>query len=100
MDHSTHVPLAESELTADILEGATVYGPDDDDIGTISHLHGRGMDAKAVVDVGGFLGIGSKAVAIPVSSLHFMRDEDGDVHATTDWSEDDLKALPAHHDLG
>ena len=48
------------------------------------------------MDVGGFLGIGAKPVALPVSQLDFMRDEDGEVHATTTLTKDQVKALPEH----
>ena len=77
MDHTTHQPLSTTELTEDNLVDADVYGPDDDKIGSVSHLHGSGPNAKVVVDAGGFLGIGAKPVALPVSQLDFMRDEDG-----------------------
>jgi len=98
MDHSRHVRLSANELTADILEGATIYGPGDDEIGSVSHIHGAGSDAQVVIDVGGFLGIGAKPVAVRVSELHFMRDEDGNVHALTNWTKDQLKAMPEHTD--
>ncbi|GAA2817170.1 PRC-barrel domain protein [Aminobacter aminovorans] len=98
MDHSTHVRLTEAELTPDMLEGATIFGPDDEDIGFVSHLHGSGSTAQVVIDVGGFLGIGAKQVAVPVSQLQFMRDEDGVVHAVTTWTEDQLKDMPEHVD--
>ena len=62
---------------------STIYGPGDEKIGSVAHLHGSGAGAQVIVDVGGFLGIGAKPVALPVSQLHFMRDEDGEVHATT-----------------
>lgn len=94
MDHANHVRLAPSELTPDILEGATVYGPDDEKIGSVDHLHG----SSVVVDVGGFLGIGAKPVAVPTSQLDFMRDEDGDVHAVTSWTKEELKEMPEHKD--
>ena len=42
IDHSTHTRLPQAELTADTLEGATIYGIDDETIGTVSHLHGSG----------------------------------------------------------
>ena len=45
---------------------------------------------------GGFLGIGAKPVAVSASDLDFMRDEDGDVHAT--WTKDQLKGMPEHQD--
>ncbi len=94
MDHSKHVRLAPSELTPDVVEGATIYGPDDGSIGTLDHLHG----STAVIDVGGFLGIGAKPVAVPVTDLDFMRDESGNVHAVTAWSKDQLEAAPEHRD--
>ena len=98
MDHSKHSLLNPNELNQTTLEGASVYDPDDNDIGTVSHLHGAGPNAQVVVDVGGFLGIGAKPVALDVSQLNFMRDESGTVHATTTMTKDQLKGLPEHHD--
>jgi PRC-barrel domain len=98
MDHANHVRLTTTELTPQILEGATIYGPSDETIGTVSHTHGAGADTKVVIDVGGFLGIGAKPVAVRVSDLDFMRDEDGEVHAVTSWTKDQLKAMPEHVD--
>ncbi len=97
MDHSSHARLADSELNEDTLIDAVVYGTDDQIIGTVSHVHGVGAATKVIVDVGGFLGIGAKPVALTTSQLTFMRDEDGEVHATTAWTKDQVKALPEHH---
>jgi hypothetical protein len=97
MDHTKHQRLASAELTEGNLVDATIYGPDDETIGTISHFHGSGAGAEVVVDVGGFLGIGAKPVALPVSQLDVMRDEGGKVHATTPMTKDQMKALPEHH---
>jgi len=96
MDHSKHTPLRSEELTSANLEGANVYGPDDSHIGDVSHFHGTGPSAQVVVDVGGFLGIGAKPVALPVANLNFMRDESGNVHATTTMTKDQLTDLPEH----
>lgn len=98
MDHSKHTPLRTDELTNYTLEGAKVYGPEDSTVGSVSHLHGVGMAAKAVVDVGGFLGLGAKHVALDMPRLNFMRDESGTVHATTAMTKDQLKELPEHED--
>lgn len=98
MDHAKHHRLDSHELTAVALDGATIYGPGDEKIGSVSHMHGTGPSAQAVIDVGGFLGIGAKPVAVPLSALEFMRDEDGDVHAVTTWTKDELKAMPEHVD--
>ena len=63
MDHSNHTRLLPSELAT--VDGATIYGPGDEK-GHVSHLHSAGQAATVVVDVGGFLGIGAKPVALPI----------------------------------
>ena len=98
MDHSKHIRLTPEELNESVLEDATIYGPDDEEIGSVSHVHGTGPAAQVVIDVGGFLGIGAKPVAVQASQLDFMRDENGDVHAVTAWTKDALEAMPEHHD--
>ena len=98
MDHSKPVRLAGNELNADVLADAKIYGPGDEKIGTVAHLHGAGPTAQIVIDVGGFLGISAKPVAVPIGGLEFMRDEAGDVHAVTNWTKDQLKAMPEHSD--
>jgi len=97
MDHSNHIRLSPNELTADALEGATIYGADDHKVGHVSHVHGTGISSRIVIDVGGFLGLGAKPVAVPANELEFMRDEDGDVYAVTSWTKDQLEQMPAHH---
>ncbi|MDZ4088599.1 MAG: PRC-barrel domain-containing protein [Tabrizicola sp.] len=96
MDHSTHTPLGPAELTESTLVGATIYGADDEKVGTISHLHQSGAVAQAVVDVGGFLGIGSKPVLVSLNELNMMRDHTGSVHGMTSWTKDELKTFPEH----
>ena len=96
MDHSNHVRLSPSELTPAMLEGATIYGADDHKVGTVSHTHGTGPGSQIIVDVGGFLGLGAKPVAVPIDDLDFMRDEKGEVHAATNWTKDQLEHMPEH----
>lgn len=96
MDHTRHIRLNDTELTEAVLNGATIYGPADEKIGHVSEVHGQGSSAHVVVDIGGFLGIGAKPVALLASDLDFMRDEDNTVHALTRWTKDELKALPEH----
>lgn len=97
MDHSNHVRLGAAELTPDVLKDATIYGADDHKVGKIDHVHGAGASTTAIIDVGGFLGLGAKPVAVPLSDLEFMRDENGHVHAVTTWTKDQLKEMPEHH---
>lgn len=96
MDHSKHIRLESSEMVPSVIEGATIYGADDHKVGTVSHMHGNGAQSQIIVDVGGFLGIGAKPVAVNVGELDFMRDEDGEVHAMTSWTKDQLKEMPEH----
>lgn len=98
MDHSTHIRLTLAEQTEDNLIGAPIYDMSDEKVGTISHLHGSGISPKVVIDVGGFLGIGSKPVQINIDDLDLMRDESGQIHGLTNWTKDQLRALPEHHD--
>ena len=98
MDHSTHMALTSDELTATNLTDAVVYGADDAKIGTVSHVHGFGAAVQVIVDVGGFLGLGAKPVALTTDQLTFMRAEDGSVHAKTSWTKDQVTALPEHRD--
>lgn len=94
MDHTSHTRLAGNELTPEFLDRATIYGADDEEIGTVSHLHG----SQIVIDVGGFLGIGAKPVAVAANQLDFMRDADGDIHAVTTWTRHQLEDMPEHLD--
>ena len=97
MDHSKHTPLNPTEFTEAILKDAPIYGPDDGKIGSISHVHGMGTGTEVVVDVGGFLGIGTKPVLLKTDQVRLMRDEAGKVHGVTSWTKDQIKELPEHH---
>ncbi|WP_375600278.1 PRC-barrel domain-containing protein [Devosia sp. Naph2] len=96
MDHERHPRLLEHELVAENLEGAPIYGEDNQEIGKVSHLHGSGPSAQVIVDVGGFLGFGVKHVSLNMASLDFMRDDNGHVHALTVWTKKDLEQMPEH----
>lgn len=96
MDHSNHVRLRPDELNESVLQGAPIYGRDDEKISSIDHVQGTGEKAQVVFDVGGFLGIGAKRVSVQAGQLDVMRDEEGNVHAVTQMTEDQLKALPEH----
>lgn len=98
MDHSAHERLMNDEMTDAVLTGIAVYGPNDESVGTVSHVHGTGDEGAAVIDVGGFLGIGAKPVALALRELDVMRDENGTVHAVTRYTKEQLKAMPEHRD--
>jgi len=87
------------DLTTADVENATVYGRNDETIGSVSSLK-VGTDGKitdAVIDVGGFLGMGAHSVMMPFSDLTVLRETDGsDVRVHLDTTKDRLKAMPHH----
>ena len=96
MDHTRHTRLSDAELSDTILTGAMVFGPDNENIGYIAQVQGHGPAARALIDVGGFLGLGAKQVLVPVDEMQFLRDDSSAIHALSRWSKDDLKAMPDH----
>ncbi len=98
MGHASHIRLTEQQLNEPILSGAVIYGPDDERVGSVAEVHGSGHGAQVVIDVGGFLGIGAKPVALPCADIDFMRDENGDVHGVTQITREALDTLPRHGD--
>ena len=87
-------------LTAEQLQGAPVYDANDERIGDISELvvAADGTITEAVIDIGGFLGIGAKPVALNFEQIQVMaEDADGSgvrVHLTA--TEEELEAMPEY----
>lgn len=94
--HSNHTRLSEADLTAATISGATIFGPCDETIGKVTHLHAMGPAMRVTVDVGGFLGIGNKTVVLDADRLDFIRDKTGLVHARTPMTKEQMKKLPEH----
>jgi sporulation protein YlmC with PRC-barrel domain len=84
-------------LTAENLTGATVYDTTDASIAEVSDLvlTTDGQITDVVLDVGGFLGIGSKSVAIPMDSL-IVAQRDGDMRLWVNMTKETLEALPEY----
>lgn len=105
-DGGTHIFRRDGYTKAEIhslktsdVESAKVYGRDNETIGSISSLK-LGQDGKitdAVIDVGGFLGMGAHSVQMPFSALTVLRDASGsDIRVHLDTTKDKLKAMPHH----
>lgn len=97
VDRSTLTAVDTAALSADELIGTTVYGADDENVGSISDviLDGEAVDA-VTIDVGGFLGMGAKEVAVDMDNLEFMTDEDGDHYLYTSFTQEQLEAQPEY----
>lgn len=87
------------ELTTETLTGARVYGLNDEDIGEIDTLvvDDSGKITKAVLGIGGFLGLGEHAVALTMDELKIMRTAEGDdFRVYVDASKEELEAQPQY----
>jgi ribosomal 30S subunit maturation factor RimM len=87
------------ELTAGKLQGAAVMGENDESVGEIDRLvlDDSGDVAKVVINVGGFLGLGEKPVAVDFEQLQILRNVDGDdLKIYIDANVKALKAKPAY----
>lgn len=99
VERDGYVATQNTDLTAEILTGARVYGIDDEDVGEINSLilDDNGVIARAVIDVGGFLGMGEKQIAVTFDELTILRQDGGDdVQVYIDATQDALEAQPAY----
>ena len=94
IDRSTLTDVDEAAISADQLVGTTVYGANDENIGEIGDviLSQDGNVDAVIIDVGGFLGMGEKPVAVSMENLAFMADEDGDMYLYTGFTQEQLEA--------
>jgi hypothetical protein len=90
-----------SDWLASNLIGVPVNNPANESIGSITDLISDegGKVIGVIVGAGGFLGIGQKDVAIRFEDLKLSRDENDDVTALVDISQDTLAAAPDYETL-
>lgn len=98
IDKSQLTEMPAGEISADNLVGTTVYGAEDANVGEIGDvvLSPDGNVDAVIIDVGGFLGIGSKPVAVGMDNLSFMTDQDGTKYLYTQFTKEQLEAQPAY----
>jgi hypothetical protein len=98
IDKSKLSPVPTGKISADELIGTTVYGANDADVGKIGDVvltADNEVDA-VILDVGGFLGIGEKKVAVGMDNLQFMSDGNGNNYLYTTFTKDQLNAQAAY----
>ncbi|MBU2192684.1 MAG: PRC-barrel domain-containing protein [Alphaproteobacteria bacterium] len=98
IDRSTLKEIPSGEIRAEEMVGTTVYGANDANVGEIGDviLTADGQVDAYIIDVGGFLGIGEKEVAVGSDNLAFMTDKDGNKYLYTTFTEEQLEAAPAY----
>ena len=85
-------------LTADDLQGVRVYSANDEDIGEIHELllTEDGKIDQALIDVGGFLGIGEKRVAVSFDELQLLRNGEADLRVYVGATQEQLEQRAEH----
>jgi sporulation protein YlmC with PRC-barrel domain len=88
-------------LSAGDLIGSAVYGPDDQTVGEVGDvIFGEEGEIEAVViDVGGFLGIGEKPVAVQFDALNVQKDQNGGMTLSMDATQEQLENAPAYNEM-
>lgn len=84
-------------LTAEKLTGSKVYDANDEVIGEVGSLvlADDGQVTQAIIDVGGFLGMGEKPVSLALTDITILRNEAGDdVRVYLTKTKAELEAMP------
>ncbi|MGO4637095.1 PRC-barrel domain-containing protein [Mesorhizobium sp. 2RAF45] len=98
IDKSSLTEMPMDKISTKDFIGTNVYGADDAKVGEIGDVVMTGdkkVDA-VIVDVGGFLGMGAKQVAIGLEKLKFMSDKDGNRYLYTNFTKAQLEAQTAY----
>jgi len=88
-----------TELTSEMLTGATAYDANDQNVGEIADLilAEDGKISAAVIDVGGFLGMGAKPVEVKLEELDILRQDDGsDVRVYISLTKEQMEEMPSY----
>lgn len=98
IDKSSLTEMPVDKISTKDFIGTSVYGADDAKLGEIGDVV-LGGDKKVdavVVDVGGFLGMGEKPVAVGLEKLKFLSDKDGNRYLYTNFTKAQLEAQTAY----
>lgn len=89
----------EGDLTAEALTGARVYGANNEDMGEVDQLivNTDGEIEQAVLDIGGFLGLGEHRIAVTLEEIQIKRTEAGnDFRVYIDATQSELESQPEY----
>jgi hypothetical protein len=98
-DAAPAVPILESHELQGIL-GKEVRSATGENMGRIvdAVVDRGGQVRAAIIDFGGFLGVGSRKIAVDWNALHFPRPDDKAGRVTLEFTRDQLKAGPEYQD--
>ena len=98
--------VSPTAITSDELVGTSIYGPNDDWVGDVSDiaLTEDGQIEAVIVDVGGFLGLGTHTVALGMEQIQLRRGEGGwfgdEIRAYVNATEEELEQMPEWQEPG
>ncbi|WP_177220506.1 PRC-barrel domain-containing protein [Poseidonocella sedimentorum] len=98
-EYAGYTEVKADELTAEDLQGAPIYGSNDEHLGEVADLTVAedGTIEKSIVDVGGFLGLGEHRIAIAFDEMKIMRDADGgDLRVYVGATQEQLEERPEY----
>lgn len=95
MDRATLTKASLMNVTTAELDGTAIYGSSDERVGEIGEMvfAEGGMIDKVIVDVGGFLGLGEHHVAMNLSEIDLMQQENGTLVGYVSMTEEQLEGL-------
>ncbi|MBU4529222.1 MAG: PRC-barrel domain-containing protein [Hoeflea sp.] len=98
IDRMTMTEVGTGDYTADDLTGRTVYGANDENIGEVGDvlISADNQIEGFVINVGGFLGMGEKEVAVSPENLDIRADADGGLIVFTPFTKEQLEAQPEY----
>jgi hypothetical protein len=96
---TTVEPVDKDQVVA--ILGRAVSGPEGKLVGHLTDVlvDGTGQPQAAVLDIGGFMGVGTRSIAVHWKALHFAP-SDPKAPITLDLSLDEIKATPEYKGLG
>lgn len=88
-------PVEMADVNVDNVLGARAYGPQGEWVGEVSELAVAedGQIEAFIVDVGGFLGVGDKPVALEPGKVDVTRTDDDALRVSVDVSETELESM-------
>lgn len=98
IDRSQLKEMPTADIRSEELVGTTVYGAQEENVGEIGDvvMTQDGKIDAVIIDVGGFLGVGEKEVAVGMDNLAFMTDDSGNKYLYTNFTKEQLDAAPAY----
>lgn len=96
--HNEQIVVDAQVASADELIGTPVYGANEEHLGEVSDVivSDAGQVEAYILDVGGFLGIGEKPVALDARNLEIKKDSEGGLHIYTGYTQEELEGFPEY----